>query len=315
MKKISVIIPVYNTERYLRKCLNSIINQEYQNLEIIIVNDGSTDKSEDIIKEYVKENNKIIYLTKENGGLSDCRNYGMKYATGDYICFVDSDDYLDKELFEKLKKYIDLEYDMIKYKLVKVDENYKETEKINGPIFENKSGIEAFNILCDSDVMLQPACLYLYKTSLLKENKFEYPVGKYHEDFARTLLIMLKANKVASTNVFGYYYYQSQTSITRGNEETKKSKRAWDMLDHYDFMIEKIREYNLDKNTEYNLKKYYTNNILIKTNELSKANRQKYIKEIKQRKLIKNIKVKNFKQLIKRMILSININWYLKLRK
>lgn len=316
MQKISVIIPVYNTERYIRKCLDSVVNQSYENIEIIVVNDGSKDNSEEIIKEYEnKYKNKIIYLKKQNGGLSDSRNYGMKYATGDYICFIDSDDYIDEDLFEKLKKYIDLNYDIIKFKLTKVDANYNVIEKVNGPVFENKSGEEAFNTLYSSDVMLQPAWLYLYKKSLLQENKFEYPKGKYHEDFARTALIMLKAKSVVSTDVYGYYYYLSETSITRGNDDTKKNKRAWDMLEHYDYMLEKIKEYNIDQNTKNNLKTYYTNNILLKLEELTNENKKKYISEIKKRKMIKNIKTKNLKQFIKRIILSININWYLKLRR
>ena len=92
--------------------------------------------------------------------------------------------------------------------MIKVDENYKEIGKVEGPIFENKNGEEAFNLLYGNDVMLQPAWLYLYKKSFWDRNKFEYPVGMNHEDFARTALIMLKADSVASTNVYGYYYVQ-----------------------------------------------------------------------------------------------------------
>ena len=203
---------------------------------------------------------------------------------------------------------------MIKYKLVKVDENYNETEKVDGPIFEEKTGEEAFNTLYYQDVMLQPAWLYLYKTKFWKENNFEYPVGKLHEDFALTSLIMLKAKKVASTNVYGYYYYQSSSSITRGNDQQKIMKRALDMLYHYDYMNEKIKEYNISKQTLENLKIYYTNNIILKIEDLNKINQKYYIKEIKKRKILKNIKARNFKQLLKKIILNINIRWYLKLR-
>ena len=238
---------LYNTEKYIKKCIESIINQTYKDIEIIIVNDGSEDSSEKIIESYIDKNVNIIYLKKENGGLSDARNYGLKRATGDYICFVDSDDYLDTKLFENLENYISLDYDLIKYKMIEVDEKYKEIKKIEGPTFEEKNGEEAFNTLYAKDIMLQPACLYLYKRQFLQENKFEYPVGKFHEDFARTVLIMLKAKKVASTNVFGYYYYQSQSSITRENDEKKKLKKALDMLEHYDYMEQKIEEYNLYK--------------------------------------------------------------------
>ena len=119
MQKISVIVPVYNTEKYIKKCLDSIINQTYSNIEIIIINDGSTDNSELIINEYLKEYpDKIKYYKKENGGLSDARNYGVTKATGDYICFVDSDDYIDINLFESLKMEVEKQTQLIKYKII-----------------------------------------------------------------------------------------------------------------------------------------------------------------------------------------------------
>lgn len=176
MRKISIIIPVYNTQKYIKKCLDSVINQSYENKEIIVVNDGSTDDSEKIIDEYAKSFENIRYFYKQNGGLSDARNFGIAKATGDYLCFIDSDDYISNNLFENISKYIENDLDIIKYKLVTVDEEYNNIEKVDGPVFENKTGEDAFNILYGQDVMLQPAWLYLYKTAFWKENKFEYPV-------------------------------------------------------------------------------------------------------------------------------------------
>ena len=107
MAKISVIVPVYNTEKYVEKCLKSIISQEYVEVEVIVVNDGSTDNSANIIKQFeLQYPNKVKCYDKENGGLSDARNFGVTKATGDYICFVDSDDYIDRNLFKSLEKYI-----------------------------------------------------------------------------------------------------------------------------------------------------------------------------------------------------------------
>ena len=102
MSKVSVIVPVYNVEKYIKKCLESLVNQTLRDIEIIVVNDGSQDKSKEIIAEYVRKYPNIVYVEKENGGLSDARNYGMKYAKGDYIAFVDSDDYVDTTMYEKM---------------------------------------------------------------------------------------------------------------------------------------------------------------------------------------------------------------------
>ena len=314
MKKISVIVPVYNVEKYLSKCLNSIIEQQYPDIEVIVVDDGSTDNSSEIIKEYVHRDDKIKYYKKENGGLSDARNYGVKKATGDYICFIDSDDYIDKKLFERIKCYIDKDYDVIKYKIVTVNEDGSSTEKHDGPVFDGKTGPEAFNILYASDEYLQPAVLYFIKKSFWDDNNFAFPIGKYHEDFAIIPLIILKAKSVASVDLYGYYYVQSSTSIMRGNDEEKVMQRAMDALYHYDHMCDEIKKYNLDKATEDNVKRYYTNCIIIKVGELSKKNQKRYIKEIKKRKMYSNIKITSFKQFIKRLILSISTKLYLKLK-
>ena len=109
MYKVSVIVPIYNVEKYIKKCLNSLVNQTLQEIQIILVNDGSKDKSGEIAKEYAQMyKNKILYLEKENGGLSDARNYGIPYAEGEYIAFIDSDDYIDEnayeEMYDKAKK-------------------------------------------------------------------------------------------------------------------------------------------------------------------------------------------------------------------
>lgn len=109
MDKISVIVPVYNVEDYLEECINSILGQTYKNLEIILVDDGSTDNSSKICDIYEKKDKRIKVIHKENGGLSSARNEGLKYRTGEYISFVDSDDFIDKTMYEKLysaiKKY------------------------------------------------------------------------------------------------------------------------------------------------------------------------------------------------------------------
>ena len=117
MPKVSVIVPVYNVEKYIDKCLKSLVNQTLSDIEIIVVNDGSTDNSETIIKQYLeKYQNKIKYVIKQNGGLSDARNYGMKFATGEYIAFLDSDDYVDNTIYEKMyNKATEEQCDFVEY--------------------------------------------------------------------------------------------------------------------------------------------------------------------------------------------------------
>ena len=133
MPKVSVIVPVYNMEKYLSRCLTSLINQTIDNLEIIVVNDGSTDKSDEIIKEYKKANNNIRYVTKENGGLSSARNFGLLYATGEYIAFLDSDDLLALHCIESCMQIVEREkdIDLVWHDFYSIDENGKKIDIYN----------------------------------------------------------------------------------------------------------------------------------------------------------------------------------------
>ena len=317
MPKISVVVPVYNTEKYVEKCLDSICNQKLNDLELIIVNDGSEDNSEAIIKKWIKNNeNKvnIKYLKKENGGLSDSRNFAISYVTGKYISFIDSDDYISENLYSNLEKYIDKNIDLIKFKMQKVDENGSILEKLDGPIFEKCTGEEGYEKLCTNDKFLDPACIYLYKTEFFKQNHFEYAKGTYHEDFGLTSLIILKAKSFVSTSEDGYYYLQSNNSITRDVNYEKEIQKSKDLLKHYDNMIEKIKEYDISEKSKNLIKRYYTNTVILKAKDLKEKDLQNYIKQIKIRKMYKNIKPYNLKQFIKRIILRFNVKFYLKLR-
>ncbi len=317
MPKISVVVPVYNTEKYVEKCLDSICNQKLNDLELIIVNDGSEDNSEAIIKKWIKNNEnkvKIKYLKKENGGLSDCRNFAIPYVTGKYISFIDSDDYISENLYSNLEKYIDENIDLIKFKMQKVDGNGNILEKLDGPIFEKCTGEEGYKKLCTRDKFLDPACIYLYRTEFFKQNNFEYAKGTYHEDFGLTSLIILKAKSFVSTSEDGYYYLQSNNSITRGVNYEKEIQKSKDLLKHYDNMIEKIKEYDISDKSKNLIKRYYTNTVILKSNDLKEKDLEDYIKQIKIRKMYKNIKPYNLKQLIKRIILKFNVKLYLKIR-
>ena len=315
MPKVSIIIPVYNVEKYIKKCLESLAEQTLQDFEIIIVNDGTKDNSEEIILNYQKEHPEmpIKYLKKENGGLASARNYGVKFATGKYISFFDPDDYLDKDLYKNLEKYMDDNIDVIKFKMQTVDINGKILEKLDGPVFEKCTGEEAFKKLCTFDKFIDPACIYLYKREFFIENNFEYKL-RYHEDFGLTPLIIIQAKSFVSTNIYGYFYLQTEESLTRSKDNKKDIARAEDMLAHYDNMIQLIDVYNIKEETKAIVKKYYTNSIILKANTLNAKEQKRYIKEIKDRKVYKNIKPENLKQFIKRILLMISIKLYLKMR-
>lgn len=314
MSKVSIIVPVYNTEKQLKRCLDSLVNQSDKDIEIIIINDGSTDGSEDIVKEYKEKYNSLIkYYSKLNEGIAKTRNFGIEKANSKYILFIDSDDYIDTCLIEKLKPYIEEDIDIIKFKLAKVDENGNTIEKINGPIFDKTTGEDGFNKLYSEDVLLDSPCVYLIKKEIFINNDLKFE-RKYHEDFGLIPLVILNAKTMVSTPYYLYSYVQAENSITRNNNYEKTLKRIEDVLAHYDNAMVKIDKMKLKKKTKENAKIYYTNAIILKMNELKEKDKNEYIKQLKNRKIYKNIKPRNFKQLIKRKLIKYNIKLYLKRR-
>ena len=315
MKKTSVIVPIYNAEKYLARCLDSILIQADENVELILINDGSTDKSEEIIKTYLgKYKSSIKYIKKENSGVANSRNVGLEKATGEYIIFVDSDDYIEKDLFKKLEQYMNQSIDIIKYKAIIETEEEEKIGQYEGPTFDTTSGEEAFSKLCFDDEMVDALWVYAYKRELFIKNKLKFMKDADHEDFGLIPLIILKAKTFISTNIQGYHYVQSRNSVTRTKDYTKTVKKVFDTLLHYDNMIKEIEYYQISQKAKENVKIFYTNSILLRINDLQKKDRKKFIKEIKKRKMAKNIKARNIKQVLKRIILEINIPLYLKMR-
>ena len=316
MKKLSVIIPVYNGEKTLKRCIESVLKQKDEDIEIIIINDGSTDASDKIVQEYKEKNPKIIsYYQKKNTGVADTRNYGIKKAKGKYILFLDADDYLDIHLYGLVKQYMEKDIDLIKFKLQREDEKGNIIETVNGPVFENKTGEEGFEELYATDVLLDSPCVYVMKKDIFIKNKLEFKVGTEHEDFGLMPFVIVLAKRMISINFYGYHYVQVEGSITRNDSYEKTKKKAKDALKQYDEALMKIDRYKLNKKIAETLKIYYTNAILLKIETLEKKDQKEYIKEIRKRNMTKNFKAKNIKQLLRKMILSLNIKWYLNLRR
>ncbi len=219
-EKISVIVPIYKVEKYLLKCVESLINQTYKNLEIILVDDGSPDKCPQICDEYAQKDNRIKVIHKENGGLSDARNAGMKIATGEYISFIDSDDWVNTDMYQyMLKEALLHNADIVECNIYNAFED--KTEKYNTDhyaIYNNnydimKAYIKDYNI---KTVVWNK----LYKKSLIKDIPFEF--GKYNEDEFFTYQVLSRANFLIHIDNYYYYYRQRSGSIMGSSYSLKK---------------------------------------------------------------------------------------------
>ncbi len=299
---ISFIIPAYNACKTIERAVNSIINQEGTNIdyEVIVVDDGSNDDLSELMKKY-KNQKKVKYFSKENTGVADTRNYGVNQAIGEYIIFVDSDDYVSKYLLRDIETYINKNIDLIKWNATFVNENQEEISKNASVAFENVNGETGFNLLFGKDNLID--CLWNY--AIKKEIIMEFPKGMYHEDFAVMPLIIFNAKSMVSINKNEYYYVQSQNSIMRTQNEEKNRKKLQDKLVHYDNLIREARKMRIKKISKENLAIFATNSVLAVVNDLNGENKTWYENELKERKIAKNIKIRNVKQFFKRVMLEV----------
>ena len=214
MKKplISIIVPVYNVEEYLAECVDSLLSQDYESIEIILVDDGSLDRCGRICDEYANTYTNIVTLHKANGGLSDARNFGMRYAKGDLICFVDSDDYVSENYISHLYEAIestDSDLAISWFKCVFDYEGNKNNEPIKG--LKKVSSKECLEKLLYQDGVETSAWGKLYKKKLL--SGLEYPKGKLYEDIPVTVETIIRAESVSIIRNVDYYYRQRRNSI------------------------------------------------------------------------------------------------------
>ena len=211
---ISIIVPIYNVEEYLAECIESLINQTYYNIEILLINDGSTDKSPEIAENYAKKDFRIKIYHKKNGGLSDARNFGIDKALGKYITFVDSDDYVSKRFIEVMyKNLLDYEADIsgCVYRRTNkrnlLEEQIKEARTM---VWDRETALK--KMLRQEDEFTTSACALLYKKDCF--NNIRYPKGAYFEDLGTTYLVLHSIKKMVRTSECLYHYYTREGSIS-----------------------------------------------------------------------------------------------------
>lgn len=257
MPKISVIIPVYNVEKYLRQCLDSVVNQTYRNLEIICVDDGSKDKSGEILDEYAQKDDRFVVIHQKNQGQAVARNVGMDIATGKYILFVDSDDWIDLNTCSILIEKAELiQSDVLCFQFVSVNNS---AQRVRAPIpskfFESYDDISnrIENILSGS----YSPCNKLLRKDFLDSNKIRFIPGLLFEDnpFVFELAMLAKQYDVIPMTL---YYYRTG-GITVGNK--KSNRNVFRIFEAVDRVFETVKKYNQSSEIELLLYKYKFNEI------------------------------------------------------
>lgn len=246
IKKVTLVVIVYNVEAFLRQCLDSVINQTYKELQIIIVDDGSTDGSEKICDEYGLLDDRVQVIHQKNGGISAARNAAIDVALGEYIMFVDSDDFLQLDAIEKLVKIaVETKADIVNCSINMVDEGgeYLSSKYINENDATTILYERQFWEKCKSNITAIVAWSKLYSRNIWENNR--YPIGKIHEDEGTLKDILSVCNYIACTKYIGYNYRIRKNSIVRESFTIKN-------LDKSEFLAERL-QYFIDKG----YKEYY----------------------------------------------------------
>lgn len=220
--RITIVVPVYKVEKYLEKCVTSLINQTFPDIEIILVDDGSPDSCPEICDYFAENDSRIKAIHKPNGGLSDARNAGIREASGEYILFVDSDDYIDLDACEKfICAAADSTPDVVVANARRIE---GEKESIMLHQFNTHGGIvtgeQYIKAELKTNTMYMAAWLNLYNRKFLLDNNLEFKCGLLHEDEQFTPRVILKAKKVLGTDIVFYNYLIREDSITKKNDLT-----------------------------------------------------------------------------------------------
>ncbi len=273
-EKISVIVPVYNSEKFLKRCTDSILNQTYKNIELILVNDGSKDNSLSLCREIAKSDSRVVVVDKPNGGAASARNTGLDYATGEYIGFCDSDDFLDLEMYEMMKNVID------KDNLDVVDANSKVFDENGNFLYADEDDVP-FKLIQSNEyirsIFRRTGNVHLgtklFKSSLL--SNLRIPEGRRVEDFYFTICFLLKTNQIGHISNPFYCYTINSNSVTR----QATGSIYLDALYFYELAIKLLENYPYSMVAEkmyYKLKMYYLLSITI-----TKEERKKYSEELR----------------------------------
>lgn len=247
---VSIIVPVYNVEAYLCRCVESLIYQTYKNIEIILVDDGSTDNSGKLCDKFeMMYPEKIKVIHKRNGGLSDARNVGIKNIHGSYICFVDSDDFVSEKMVEvmvsDIQKY-DVEIACVGYQNFDHEENLADIENISN-VTEVYDRFAAVKLLFSSEGYCNFAWNKLYKAELF--NAIEFPYGRKMEDLGTTYLLIDKCNRISYNRQKLYYYFQREDSILHNTDRNFYIDKCLLAMERYQYLKNKYGDF--EENIEF----------------------------------------------------------------
>lgn len=231
MTTLSVVIPIYNSAIYLERCFKSLITSTHWVDEVILVNDGSIDTSQEIIENFDFKDIKTVRLFQANCGLSSARNLGIAHVTSDYFILLDSDDFINSTLIETIFNILaQHQPHLISYEVQRVSAHLQPIEIIKYHDNKHSSGVELLSYFLKQKINFVAACGYAYQTKFFKDQKFQFAESRYHEDFGLIPYVLCRATTVISIKHVGYYYVTTPNSIMRTKSKEIDFKKATDTI-------------------------------------------------------------------------------------
>lgn len=283
--KFSIIVPVYNAESRIEKCLDSIINQTFSDFEVILINDGSTDNTLSTLKDYCQKDSRFHVYSFDNSGVGLSRRRGITLAQGDYLIFVDSDDTINPELLSSLKPFTENnKMDVIRYQCsIIYDKDFKDHSRYNiTSDYIPKTGIEALHSWSIPGKKYAVYWLFCFKREILL-NSFLIPNLRCYEDVAIIPLLIISAKSVITIDYVGYHYIQNKESLTNVRSISSERSRAYDFIAAYDYFINNIIKCDIDASDCAFFINDYNHRLLLKFNSLPDNLKKELILEFSKR--------------------------------
>lgn len=304
MPKFSIIIPAYNMEKYISKTLDSVMKQTFKDYEVIVVDDGSTDKTVEIAKKY-----DVKIIEHKHAGLSVVRNAAIKEAKGEYLILLDSDDWWDKDLLKKLNESSKNNAEVIRFQIRTVTDKNEKVEYHEEP-FEGLNGVDAFKKITTYHYV-DSACIYAVNRKYYEKEKYSFAKDRVHEDFGTVPLWIVKAKKVNCIDYTGYNYFRRSNSIMNTEDYDWVKRKVEDCYFHYKNLLKEIEKSDVDG--EF-FKSFIANTLILKICFLKGKDYKEYKKKIMKDKVYTHILADTLPRKIKKLILMISPKLYHKIK-